>query len=76
MTFLNQVGEELQEEGDNQQADVHAIHVGIRSYDDLIISERVETVLNIEGCLQEIEFLVLIDHLLGKAKGVEGFSAE
>ena len=55
---------------------MHAIHVGIRGHDDLIISECVETVLNIEGSLQEIEFLVLIDHLLGKAKGVEGFSAE
>ena len=29
VTFLDEVGEELQEERDEQQADVHTVHIGI-----------------------------------------------
>ena len=76
MAFLDEVGEELQEESDDEQADVHAVNIGIGSHYHLIITKRVETVLYVESCLQKIELLVLVDHLLGEAEGVEGFSAK
>lgn len=34
--------EELQEKGEQQQADMHAIHVGVGGDDDLIVAEAVE----------------------------------
>ena len=76
MSLLNQLWEELEEEGDDEQADVHAIDIGICCHDDLIISEGIETFFDIEGSLQQIELLVLVDHLLGKAKAVQWFTTQ
>ena len=41
MTFLNELGEELEEEGDDEQADVHTVYIGIGSHNDLIVSQGV-----------------------------------
>ena len=38
VSLLDELGEELQEEGDDEQSDVHAIDVGIGGYYHLIIS--------------------------------------
>ena len=76
MSLANQFGEELQEEGDGEQAYVHAIDIGIGSDDDLVVSQVVEPVLYVESCLQEIELLVLIDHLLCQSEGVERLAPE
>ena len=76
MTLLDQLREELQEEGDDQQADMHTVNIRIRGHNHLIISQRVESVLNIEGSLQQVELLVLIDHLLGKTERVQWFTAQ
>ena len=76
MALTNQFWEELQEEGDNQQADMHTVHIGIGSHNHLIISQRVHALLNIEGSLEQIELLVLIDHLFRQAKGVQGLSSQ
>ena len=35
----NHVGVELQEEGEHQQTDVHAVNIGIGGYDDIVISQ-------------------------------------
>ena len=64
VSFLYQFGEELQEEGDDEQSDVHSIDVGIGSHNHLVIAQRVESFFNVECCLQEIELLVLIHHFL------------
>ena len=76
MALLHQFGEELQEEGDDEQSDVHAIDIGIRSHYHLVISQSVESVLYIEGGLKKIKLLILIHHLLGEAEGVERFSTQ
>ena len=76
MAFLHQFWEELQEERYEQQTDMHAIDIGIGGHNHLIISQTVETLLNVEGCLQEIELLVLIDHLLGELEGVKRLTTQ
>ena len=76
MTLLDELGEELEEEGDDEQTDVHAVNIGIGSHDDLVVTQGVQTFLDVEGCLQQVELLVLIDHLLGEAERVEGLAAQ
>ena len=48
VALLDEVGEELQEEGDHQEADVHTVDIGIGSYDDLVVAQALEALLNIE----------------------------
>ena len=76
MSLLDQFGEELQEEGDDQKSDVHTVDISIRGHNDLVISEGVESFLDIEGCLQEIELLVLVDHLFGQSERVQRFASK
>ena len=67
MALLDEVGEELQEEGDDEQAYVHAVDIGIGSHDYLVVAQRVKSVLNVEGSLEQVELLVLVHHLLGQS---------
>ena len=76
MTFLYQVGEELEEEGNHQQTDVHTVHIGIGGHDYLIISESVEPFFNVQGSLQEVELFVLVDHLLGESERIQRLTAQ
>ena len=76
MSFLNELGEELQEEGDDEQADMHTINISIGSHNNLVISEGVQTFLDIEGGLKQIELFVLVDNLLGESEAVEWFTTE
>ena len=39
VTFLDEVGEELQEERDEQQTDVHTVHIGIGGNDHFVVTE-------------------------------------
>ena len=64
MTAAHQLWEELEEEGDEQQAYVHPVVVGIGGDDHAIVAQAVEAVLDVERRLQEVELLVLIDDLL------------
>ena len=73
MPLLNQVGEELQEEGHHQEADVHTVDIGIGGNDYLVITESVKPVLDIQRCLEQVELFVFIYYLLRQAKAVEGF---
>ena len=38
VSFLDEIREELQKEGYNEQSDMHAVHIGIGSYDDFIVA--------------------------------------
>ena len=76
MAFLDEFGEELQEEGDDEQADVHAVDIGIGGYNHLVVAQGVESVLYVEGRLQQVELLVLVDHLLGESEAVERLAPE
>ena len=55
---------------------MHTVDISIRCHYYLIITQGVETFLNIERSLKQIELLVLVNHLLGKTKRVEGFSTK
>ena len=70
MAIFYQIGEELQEEGHQQKPDVHPVDIGVGGDDDLIVPEAFDPLLDIEGMLQEVEFFILIDDLLGEAKTV------
>ena len=76
VAFLDEVGEELQEEGDHQQAYVHAVHVGIGRHDDLVVAQSVQPVLDVERGLQEVELLIFIDNLFRQSEAVERLSAQ
>lgn len=76
VSFLHQVGEELEEECEQQQAYVHAVDVGISGDDHIVVAQAFETLLDVERSLEEVEFLVFIYHFAGHAVGVEGFAAE
>ena len=70
VALLDEVREELQEEGDDEQSDVHSIYIGIGSHNHLIISQSIQTILNIESCLKKVELLVLVNHFLGQTIAV------
>jgi hypothetical protein len=60
VAVAHEVGEELQEEGDQQQADVHAVHVGIGGDHDLVVAQAVEVFLDLER-VGGGKLLVLVD---------------
>ena len=76
MPFLNQFGIELQEEGDDKQPDVHAIDIGISSYNNLVIAQIVQSVFYIQGGLQQVKLFVFVNNLLAQAKTVQRFTAQ
>lgn len=76
MSLLDKVGEELEEEGDDEQSDVHTIHIGIGGYNHLVVTQAVQAILYVEGCLEQVELLVLIYHLLGQAKAIQWLTTQ
>jgi hypothetical protein len=45
---LHEVGEELEEEGDHQQADVHAVHIGIGGEHDAVVAQLFEVFFDLQ----------------------------
>ena len=76
MALADHVGEELQEEGHQQQADVHAVDIGIGGDDDLLVAQVVHLLLDVERRLQQVELLVLVDDLFGQPEAVERLAAQ
>ena len=76
VAFLDEVGEELQEECQHQQTDMHTVHIGIGGDDDFVITQFIEAVFDIEGRLKAVELFVLIHHRFAEAVTVERFTAE
>ena len=68
MPFLYEVGEKLEEECEEQQAYVHAVDVGIRRDNHVVVAEAVDSVLYVEGGLQQVEFLVFVNHFAGQSE--------
>lgn len=74
--LLDQVGEELQEECEQQQAYVHAVDIGVGGYDHFVVTQSVDPLLDVEGGLQQVEFLVLVHHFLRQTVGIERLALE
>ena len=76
MAVAHEVGVELEEEGEHQQADVHAVHIGIGGDDDVVVAQVLNVLVDVQGGLQEVELLVLITHFLGHSQAVERLAAQ
>ena len=76
MTGLNQLGEELQQECEHKQANVHTVDIGIGGDNHAVIPQVVESILDVQRSLKQVEFLVLIHNLLLHAKRVERFASQ
>ena len=64
MAFPHQVWEKLKEEGDQQQPDMHSIHISISGDHYILIPEVIESFFDVERGLQQVELLVFIHDLL------------
>ncbi|OPZ52179.1 MAG: hypothetical protein BWY89_01968 [Bacteroidetes bacterium ADurb.BinA012] len=76
MALADEIREELQEEGQEQQPDMHPVHIRIRGYHHIVVTEVIERLLNVESCLQQVELLVLVNYLLCQAVAVERLAPE
>ena len=76
VSLAYELWEELQEEGYHEQTDVHTVDIGIGSHNDLVVTESVDAVLDVECSLQEIELLVLVHHFLCQSERVERFASQ
>ena len=68
MPFLDEFRKELKEEGYYQQADMHAVNIGISSHYHLIISQCIKSFFNIKCSLKQVEFFILIHHFLRQSE--------
>jgi hypothetical protein len=55
---------------------MHAIHIGIRSDDDIVEPQSFITFFYIQRVLQQVKLLVFIHDLLGKPETVQRFSPQ
>ena len=76
MPLLDQIGEELQEEREHKQANMHAVHIGIGGDNHLVVAQFIQSVLYVQRRLQAVELLVLVHHRLAQSVGVERLSAQ
>ena len=78
MSLPHQFRKELQEEGHQQQPDMHAVHIGIGGNHHIVVPQVFQSVLNIQCSLQQVEFLVLVYDLFGKSEDIQwlAFQAE
>ena len=76
MAFLDQIREELQEESQHQQTDVHSVHIRIGGDDDFVVTQVIQALLDVKGRLQAVELLVFIDHFFGQSVAVQRFATE
>ena len=76
MALPHQLGVELEEEGEEEEADVHAVHIGIGGDDDVVVAEVLHAIVDVEGVVEEVELFVLIYLGLAYGDGVEGLASE
>ena len=76
VAFPDEFGEELQEECNHEQAYVHAVDIGIGCNYHFVVAQAVDSVFDVECCLQQVELLVFIHHLLSKSVGVERLASQ
>lgn len=64
MPRTNDIREKLQEKGHQQQTDMHPVHIGIGRNDNLVVTQVIHILLNVECSLQQIELFILVNDLL------------
>ena len=76
MAFPDKIREELQEECQKQQTDMHAVNICVSGYDHIVVTKVFHTFLNIQCSLQQVELLILVNDLLREAKTVQRLAPE
>ena len=71
MPAAHQIRKELQEESQQKQADVHTVHIGIRRDNHIVVTQVLQTVLDVQRSLQEIELLILIHDLFSQTVRIQ-----
>src|SRR5688572_2537471 len=66
--------EKLKKKGHQQQPDMHPIDIRIGGYNNIIITEIIQAVLNIQRMLEQVEFLIFINHFFCKTVAVQWLS--
>ena len=54
------IGDVIKKVGEQQQTNVHAIDIGIGGDDDIVVTESLQTVLDVEGRVEEAQLLVFV----------------
>ena len=65
MPLLDKFREELQEESNDKQTDMHTVYIGIGSNYNLVITQSIKSIFNIKCRLEKIKLLILVNHFLG-----------
>jgi len=76
MPVFHQVGKELEEKGHQQKPDMHAVYIRIGGDDDVVVPEMLIRIFDVQRVLQEVKFLVLVNHFFGKPETVQGFASQ
>lgn len=69
-------GKELDEESHQEDADVHAVVVGVRGDDYFVVPQVFQAVFNVQGVLEEVEFLIFVNDLAAHTEGVQGLAPQ
>ena len=76
VSFTDKVGEELEEECEQKQTDVHTVNIGIGCHHNRVVAEVLKVVLNVEGGLKKVELLVLVYNLCSAVLAVERLATQ
>ena len=66
MPVVDELVKVSEEKGDQQVPDVHTVNIGIGGDNNLAVSEVFYPIFYIQCMLQEVEFFIFIDNLLGE----------
>ena len=55
---------------------MHAVDIGIGSYNDLVVTQSLKAILDIQRSLQQVELLVLIHHCPAQSEAVERLASQ
>src|SRR5690606_20873365 len=68
---FDQFREKLQKEGDQQQTDVHTVHVGIGGDHDVVVPQVFKAFLDVQRRLQQVEFFIFVNNFFRKPVAVQ-----
>ncbi len=55
---------------------MHSVDIGVGGDDNLVVTESLDAVLDVEGGLKQVEFVILVDHLTRHSVRVERLAAQ
>ena len=55
---------------------MHSVNIGIRGNHDVVVTQVVQSVFNVECRLQQIEFLIFVYYFFCKTKTIQWFTTQ